>query len=191
LTPEAEVGLIGEIIILKNIIEACGSASTAMNSWKGPHLGIHDFLLGTGGIEVKTTASYGAFPARISSKEQLDDSLVQPLFLAGVRLKQDAQGMTLPEFVDEAKRMMLEDTSLVERFENLLIEVGFAETYKKTYTRRFDVVEIFSFRINDSFPRLTTKNLRAEIKSATYEIDLTSISGPRLGIETVIKELLA
>jgi len=83
LSPEAEIGLFGELMVLQSILESGVAPSTALEGWVGPIEGLQDFTLGTGAIEVKATLSTKGFPARIGSLEQLDDSTRQPLFVAG------------------------------------------------------------------------------------------------------------
>jgi len=88
LSPEAEIGLTGELMLLRAIINAGVPSALAIESWVGPLDAIQDFALGTGALEVKATLSAVGFPAKIGSLEQLDDSTRQPLFVAGVRLRQ-------------------------------------------------------------------------------------------------------
>lgn len=75
----------------------------ALESWVGPLNAVRDFEIGTGAIEVKTTISAVGFPAKIGSLEQLDDSARQPLFLAGVRLRQGETGQNLSELVADIR----------------------------------------------------------------------------------------
>jgi hypothetical protein len=89
LSEEAEQGLFGELVMLERMIGAGVPAGSVLDAWQGPLDGLQDFVVGTGAIEVKTTHSAGGFPATISSLEQLDESLRQPLFVAAVRLALD------------------------------------------------------------------------------------------------------
>jgi SPP1 family holin len=47
---------------------------------------------------LKSLSSNG-FPVRVGSLEQLDDSIRQPLFLAGVRFSQNISGQNLYELI--------------------------------------------------------------------------------------------
>ena len=97
LGPEAEVGLFGELELLRDIILAGLPAIVAVRAWQGPLDGVQDFALGVGAIEVKCTVSPGSFPATVGSLDQLDDSLGSGRFtLPGVRLALTAWGRTLP-----------------------------------------------------------------------------------------------
>ena len=75
LSQEAEVGLFGEMVVLKALLEAGVPVEVVLNAWQGPLDGLHDFLIGSGAIEVKTTLSTNGFPATVNSLEQLDESL--------------------------------------------------------------------------------------------------------------------
>jgi hypothetical protein len=75
-------------MLLRAIINAGVPSALAIESWVGPLDAIQASALGTGALEVKATLSAVGFPAKIGSLEQLDDSTRQPLFVAGVRLRQ-------------------------------------------------------------------------------------------------------
>jgi hypothetical protein len=109
LSAEAEQGLFGELVVLERMLEADIPAEIVLNAWQGPINGVHDFALGIGAIEVKTSLSAGRFLATISSLEQLDEKLRQPLFFAAVRLGLDPAGTTLPT-IAEIIRTRLTDT---------------------------------------------------------------------------------
>lgn len=55
LGPEAEIGLVGELLALSTIIDAGLPAAIACEAWIGPLDGLRDFEIGTGGIEVRAT----------------------------------------------------------------------------------------------------------------------------------------
>src|SRR5437870_233713 len=70
LAPEAEIGLIGELVFLRSIMEVITQSATVIDSWLGPLNGIQDFVLGTGAVEVKTTIAASGFPATIECLDQ-------------------------------------------------------------------------------------------------------------------------
>src|SRR5699024_6198251 len=99
LSADAELGLVGELCIMQEMIEQGVPLFTAVDAWQGPHDGLHDYLLAGGAIEVKSTLASEGFPVKIASLEQLDNSHSQPLFLAGLRFSVESTGMTLPQLV--------------------------------------------------------------------------------------------
>ncbi|EKN4900068.1 PD-(D/E)XK motif protein, partial [Yersinia enterocolitica] len=85
LSPEAELGLVGELYFMTILLDSQLPPMEVLSAWVGPDDAPQDFLLGDGAIEVKATMSSSGFPVRISSLEQLDDAVASPLFLAAVR----------------------------------------------------------------------------------------------------------
>jgi hypothetical protein len=189
LSAEAETGLFGELIILDTLVSSGMPAIDAVNAWQGPVDGIQDFLIGTGAIEVKTTASQGSFPAKISSLEQLDNSLVQPLYLAGVRVALHDSGITLPAFAQTVRLKFSSDSTARSIFENRLIQAGLLEAHVDSYTRCFVHSSTVTFHVNEEFPRLTAGNVGIEIRKARYELDLALIKQPDAGIDRAIADL--
>ena len=177
------------LIVLDTLISTGMPTIDAVNAWQGPVDGIQDFLIGTGAIEVKTTASQGSFPAKISSLEQLDNSLVQPLYLAGVRVALHDSGMTLPAFAQTVRLKFSSDSTARSIFENRLIQAGLLEAHVDSYTRCFVHSSTVTFHVNEEFPRLTAGNVGIEIRKARYELDLALIKQPDAGIDRAIADL--
>lgn len=172
LSTEAEVGLHGELVVLRSILDAAVPASKAVTLWVGPQGGIQDFRIGSGAIEVKTTISANSFPARIFSLEQLDDDLVRPLFVAAVRLKLDETGANLAERVKEIADKLSSNSSTLRAFENRVLQAGFSPIMADRYPRRFCEAGLRVLAVSGSFPRLTRTGIRRGILAANYEIDI-------------------
>lgn len=189
LSPEAEIGLIGEITMLLAIIQAGVPAALAIESWVGPLDGIQDFVLGTGALEVKATLSPVGFPARIGSLEQLDDSVRQPLFVAGARLRQTENGKTLPDFVG-AQRVAIKGDAEAERLlAERLLAAGYFDAHADRYSRRFDLAGTRVIKVADGFPRLTPGSAPAGVLKAMYEIDLDKATGENVDTEGALKKM--
>jgi hypothetical protein len=189
LSPEAEVGLFGELELLRALISAGVPPTAAVDAWKGPLDGVQDFRIGTGAIEVKSTVSSSSFTALVGSLDQLDDSLTRPLFLAGVRLALTISGRTLPEQVGEMRDLMSDEPAARGIFDNRLISAGFLAVTTERYTRKFSRVGIRVLHVSEGFPRLTRANVALEIRKARYEIDLDLVSTGDVGIEYVLEQL--
>ena len=189
LSPEAEIGLVGEITLLAAIIEAGVPAAAAVESWVGPLDGIQDFELGTGAIEVKATLSSAGFPARIGSLEQLDDAARQPLFVAGVRLCQTAGGQNLPDFVGTLRASITGNAEAHRMFAERLLSAGYLDAHADRYPRRFELARIRLIEVGQGFPRLTPGAVPAGVLKAMYEIDLDKAPGECVGPEAVLKKM--
>ena len=189
LSPEAEIGLIGELTLLRAFIDAGMPAAAAIDSWVGPFDGIQDFEIGFGVLEVKATLAAQGFPAKIASLEQLDDSLRQPLFLAGARLHQMETGQNLVNFVDAVRHFAKGDAEAARLLSDRLIAAGFIDAHIERYPRRFVVAEVRVIEVSGSFPRLTAGTVPLGIMRAMYEIDLDKALGDDVGVVIALRKL--
>ena len=189
LGPEAEVGLFGELEVLCDLISAGMRASDAVDAWKGPFDGLQDFEIGNGAIEVKSTVSSSGFLAQVASLDQLDDTLVQQLYLAGIRLALTPLGKTLTELVGEMRLQLFGESEARVVFDSCLLHAGFLNSVSKRYIRRFSRVGTTIFQVSDDFPRLTRMNVAGAIVRARYEIDLDLVPAGEVGIEYVLAQL--
>lgn len=189
LSPEAEIGLVGELTLLEAIIDAGVPLAVAIESWVGPLDGVQDFALGTGALEVKATLSATGFPARIGSLEQLDDSTRQPLFLAGACLRQTVTGLSLPDWVAAMREAAKDDAEAFRLLSERLIAAGYFDAHAERYARRFSLVETRVIEVKEDFPRLTPGRVSAGITRATYEIDLDKAEGDNVAVVDALKQL--
>jgi hypothetical protein len=189
LSPEAEVGLFGEIGFLCDLMRAGLLSTTAAEAWKGPLDGLQDFALGSGAIEVKSTVSPRGFPGTVGSLEQLDDSLTRPLFLVGVRLALDVSGRTLPELIDELRDLLRAEPAALAVFDNRLLHAGFLDATAERYTRRFSRAGDRMLCVTGSFTRLTRANVAIEIRTVRYEIDLDLIPTGDVRLVDALRQL--
>ncbi len=175
LSPESEIGLFGELILLKSLIDLGLLKKIVLDSWVGPLNKIQDFELGTGAIEVKSTISSNRFQLKIGSLEQLDDSIRQPLYIAAIRLHQIDAGVNLTELIFSIKNLLSDDRTVERIFSEKLLEAGYIEIHAPLYIRKFKLAELKIISIDNNFPRLLTSNVPKGIIRATYDLDLDKI----------------
>jgi hypothetical protein len=186
LNPEAELGLIGELVCLERLISAGLDAHAAVDGWRGPLDGLQDFEIGGGAVEVKSTLSRDGFPITIMSLEQLDDSVRQPLFLFGCRFALAADGFTLCDRVQFMRVALESDPAAAARFENALLLAGFVDEHSTHYTRSFIVSDASFVHVDKAFPRLVPANVPTAIRRVRYEMDLDATAGRTFSIEDVL-----
>lgn len=189
LSAEAEVGLVGELTALGSIIDAGVPADIAAGAWVGPLGGLRDFEIGTGGMEIKSTLSANGFPARIGSLDQLDDSVRQPLFVAGVRLRQADAGRGLPDCVERLRDIVRGDAEAERALSERLLSAGYFDGHAEQYSRRFLHVETRVVEVVEGFPRLTPGRVPQGIVRAAYEIDLDRAPSSDVGFGLALKKL--
>lgn len=189
LGPEAEVGLVGELLTLSTLIKAGVPAATVCEAWLGPLDGLRDFEIGTGGVEVKSSLTIAGFPARIGSLEQLDDSVRQPLFVVGVRLRQVADGQSLPSLVESMRDIVRGDAEAERLLSERLVAAGYFDAHAERYARQFVAAGTRIVEVAEGFPRLTPGRVPAGVSRASYEIDLDKAPGAGLAVEQMLRKL--
>ena len=189
LSPEAEVGLFGELVFLKALISEGVEPFSAVDSWDGPLRGLQDFVLGSGAVEVKTTIAIEGFPAKIGSLEQLDDSVKKPLYLCAVRLKTSGSGKTLPELANHIRDDLSYDLSALAEFDNRLLRAGLFEAHYESYKRHFSVVECKNLLVDGHFPRLIPATVPGALRTVRYELDLDQVAVAIVEPEEMYKQL--
>ncbi|BDB22681.1 PD-(D/E)XK motif protein [Cupriavidus sp. P-10] len=189
LSAEAEIGLFGELLLLRAMLDEGLDASTACEGWRGPLRGLRDFELGTGGIEVKSTLSSLGFRAKVGSLEQLDDTERQPLFLVAVRLRQIQSGQSLPDAVEMLRDIVAGDSVAERLLAERLIASGYRDQHVDSYTRRFEVAQTRVLRVDQGFPRLTPYSVPHGVEHASYEIDIDKADAATLDLHCALSEL--
>lgn len=172
LSPEAELGLAGEIFFMALLLDAGVSHENVLSGWVGPDDAPQDFLLGDGAIEVKATMSSSGFPVRIGALEQLDDAVASPLFLAAVRFAAGEGGATLPEMVAEVERRLEGEPGAADLLWERLMVAGYSDAHAGQYSRRFEPKDRRVFSVSEGFPRLTPGVVPTGVTRAVYEINL-------------------
>lgn len=189
LGPEAELGLMGELCLLRHLIDEGVLLFSAVQGWKGPLDGLHDFQIGMGAIEVKSTMATEGFPVKITSLDQLDESQCPPLFLAALRFGSADSGMSLPEAVTDLRCLLEPDSAATRLFEQALHQAGYLDMQAENYTRRFSLSEIRMHLVDAEFPRLTPFSISTAIRRAQYELDLALIPADNHLLVDVLEQL--
>lgn len=189
LSPEQEIGLLGELTVLSAIMDAGVAPELAMRAWVGPEDANQDFEIGTGAIEAKATISQTGFPARISSLGQLDDAALQPLFVAGVRLAQTPSGKTLPEAIDLIRQSISGNQEALRLFKDKVFEAGYHPAHADGYARKFAAHPPRAVEVAKGFPRLTHGTVPIGITEAKYTIEMDAALRQGVDIAAALKKL--
>lgn len=167
------MGLIGEILFLRNVLGKKIGLSEAIKSWSGQELTHKDFSRDDKWYEVKAI-SRGHSSVRISSLEQLESDKIGELVVVSLEKMSPAyNGLTLNNLILETRQMF---TSR-EESDDFLSKVSLqGYEYHKFYDDYvFELSSITSYTVNESFPKLTSKNVPSAISKANYDISLTDI----------------
>jgi hypothetical protein len=171
LSLDAQTGLFGELYFLRTLLDRDVPASHAVIAWDGPLHGAQDFRIGSGAVEVKSSAAIEGFAAKINSLEQLDDSDGNPLFLLALRFEIQLGSIRLPDLVSQLRERFSSEGTLTP-FEGRLRAVGYEDIHASDYDRPLALTEQRAFRMGQGFPRLFRGNIAAGIRRGSYEIEI-------------------
>ncbi|XDZ51501.1 PD-(D/E)XK motif protein [Neisseriaceae bacterium CLB008] len=189
LSPEAELGLVGELEILYRLLSLNIPTPEVIASWKGPLGGIKDFEFRNGAVETKSTISRAGMIVKIGSLEQLDISKVSPLFLNGNMFSISPEGQTLVDRVNLVATKLKSYPGELAKFNNLLLRCGYLESDAECYIRKFKVEKSLFWLVDENFPRLVPENIAVYINKAQYEINLTPLMIDSVEMKIVVQRL--
>lgn len=186
---EAVIGLVGELLFARHLSGVAG-LQPAVDAWKGPVRGLHDFLRHSHAVEVKTTA--GVAPLiEVSTLDQLEDIGLSALLLAHIRLVEAPTGLTLPTLVSALRDDIQRSAPASLRpFSDALLAAGYADVDAEIYgDLAFQLVDITFYRVREGFPRLTRAAVPIGVTDARYRLDARALQ-PYLIDQTAVNGLL-
>ncbi len=173
LTEPEIMGLIGEILFLKNILSKEIGLSEALKSWSGQELTHKDFSCDNRWYEVKTI-NRGNPNVRISSLEQLDSEKDGELIVFSMEKMSAAyNGVTLNKLILETRQMFLSR----EESDDFLAKVALQGYEYNNYYDDFvfEISNVMRYAVGKEFPKLTSANVPEAIAKASYDISLSEI----------------
>lgn len=168
------LGLIGEILFLKEFLIPKYGEKVALQGWSGQELTHKDFSYDKEWYEIKTILD-ASVSIKISSLEQLDSDLPGKLSVYKLeKMSPEFTGISLNSLVHETAESF-SGTELRDTFLDKVSSQGFSfrEEYDDFVYRQ---KEIMHFCVDGDFPRLCRKDVPKAILKATYEIALTEMA---------------
>jgi len=161
-------GLYAELCFLEHLIE--NTTPRALDSWQGPHNGLHDFVMENYAVEVKSYMSQQS--VRILNERQLDPHSSNKLFLATFHIQEDPSGISINEKIEILEKKFAGKLKL--QFISTLNDSGYFKTHA-IYYEKFLLKENTRslYQINTDFPSNKVLNLNPEIFNIKYQLDLT------------------
>lgn len=173
LTEPAIMGLIGELLFLKDDLSVRIGLSAALRSWSGQEVTRKDFSIDDSWFEIKTI-SRGNPCVRISSLEQLSSDHEGELVVYALeKMSAEYNGITLNKLVLDILKMF----SSQEDKDLFMTKVSIQGYEYNNYYDDF-VFELSSktrYVVNKDFPKLTSADVPRAITKVSYDILLTEI----------------
>ena len=186
LTIERQKGLFGELTFLNTLLDAGLNSEVVLLAWTGPDMERRDYLLNGIGVEVKTTAAN--YPVlKISNETQLEINALEflSLVLYSMEVRRGNQ-QTLVNLVNSIK-VKLDSLSEIELFRLKLSQYGYFTEDEGYYeSREFIIRDVYSYRVEDNFPRLIPQNIPIGVFYSSYKIELSSCESYRLSFEEIV-----
>jgi hypothetical protein len=172
------MGLIGELLFLRDFMIPTYGDDIALQSWSGQDLTHKDFSLKDTWYEVKAIST-GKPTVRISSLEQLQSVIEGELAVFQLEKMSPAyEGVTLNKIATGILKTLSsqenKDYFISKLFDsNYSFESGYNDyVYEITLGERF--------HITDSFPKLTRNDVNEAIVKVQYDILLSEIQGYKI-----------
>lgn len=193
LSPEEQRGLIGELLVLRDIFLMAMPVGKAVTAWKGPFGGPKDFAIGGICVEVKTRRSGVASTVIVSSEHQLDTVGLDWLFLYVVELTDTASvsapGFTLNELAATIREAISDsDRGAVDLFEAAISAAGYR--WEDDYSSwRWTQGSPKLFSVSDKFPRISASGLSSGISHVRFSISLSACEPFSTNLPTLLDKL--
>jgi hypothetical protein len=168
---ERQIGLIGELLVLRHLI--AGSGIALLDAWIAPTPEPHDFRIGNREFEVKTTVA----PRRIHTvhgAEQLVPSRECSLHLVSVLLGPPGAGtgFSLKALVDALSTCWAGDLGRQNKFRELLAGSGYRDLDAQHYTRQYALRRPLAVvAIDEQFPAITRPAIQKVLGAEAQRID--------------------
>ena len=177
--PQQE-GLFGELYLLKHmLLQKIGVAENEIvDTWHGmeEERAVRDFQGGNWVVEVKTTATNRPQKVTINGERQLDDTLVENMFLFHCSVDvSNASGITLPDMVEVVRSLLAHSFIARALFEEKLYHTGYQDKDIEHYKDSHYLIRSDKFyKVADEFPRIRENELRPGVGEVHYSIVLAA-----------------
>lgn len=191
LSDEAQRGLYGEIYFLRFFLSNTLDKNYCLKSWLGPEKSIQDFQYSNWAVEVKTTHGNNHQKIHITSERQLDDSIIEKIFLFHLSLDvRVGNGESLNTLIDEVSEILNNNTIASNLFKLKLLESGYYDIHKPLYDERgYTIRQENLYLVSGNFPRITENQIPIGVGDVRYSIVLSESEEWRINHETLLREI--
>jgi len=191
LTLAEQIGLFGEIWVLRNVLIP-NIGARACSLWSGPDSERHDFIGDNAHIEVKTTTK-SEDKHEISRMDQLRAPYGKRLLFASIQLERSEGGeKTLATLIDEVIAALGLDGIAIDGFESRLAKMRWHDGLRQSSElKKFNLRDAQFFEVEGSFPRLPDAYVPPRgITAIKYTINISSRSVlDRGAVDGIIKSM--
>ncbi len=193
LTTGEVIGLVGELLFLRDQVMPRAGVAGGVGAWRGAHREEQDFAIGAWQVEVKTQLSTSDQRLLISSEAQLDTAGSRLLLCHQAVARAPAGGgaVSLNALIDYLTRQITAAGPVaLEQFEEALEACRYArrEEYDEP---QWLLTDRRLFEVRDDFPRLTPAMLPAGVHAVSYAILLSACQSFAVDLDDTLAEVFA
>jgi hypothetical protein len=168
-------GLLGELLFLEKQLDKMLSYHIAVQGWAGADSADQDFMYPDGWYEVKSIVA-SATSVSISSIQQLDCLEEGELVVMRIdKTAPDRSGaISLNDVGQRLKSKLLSDEAALDLFQAKLTSYGYIDLQEYA-EQKYYYSGKQSYRVDDTFPKLTAQTIPSQITAAHYELNLPSL----------------
>jgi hypothetical protein len=192
LSPEEQLGLFGELLLLRDAFVANLPPSDAVACWTGPLGDEQDFgyrgnLLETKSVRITRDKSF-----TVNSAAQLDTSsgnIMVAFQTISVSDRAPPHGVTLNALVHQIRSQLGTNAAAISEFDMRLAGSNYFQDPE--YDRlHFMPASRRIFEVLDSFPRIETGDLRPGLSKISYTVDVTRCLPFEIDAQTAVSRIL-
>lgn len=191
LSDEAQRGLYGEVYFLRLFLNKTEDKNYCLKSWLGPEKSVQDFQYSNWAVEVKTTHGNNHQKIHITSERQLDDSIIEKIFLFHLSLDiRTRNGESLNALIDEVIGLLKDNTAATNLFRLKLLEYGYFDNHKPQYEDKgYNIRQENIYKVSGNFPRITESIIPVGVGDVKYSIVLSESEEWRIDKEFLFSEI--
>lgn len=191
LSDEAQRGLYGEVYFLRVFLNKSTDKNYCLKSWLGPEKSVQDFQYSNWAVEVKTTHGNNHQKIHITSERQLDDSIIEKIFLYHLSLDiRVSNGESLNTLIDEVLELLNDSTMASNLFRLKLLEYGYFENHKPLYDDKgYNIRQENIYRVSGNFPRIAESIIPIGVGDVRYSIVLSESEEWRIDQQKLFIEI--
>ena len=176
MSEQSRKGLVGELLFLEGRLLSSEFPLSTVQGWAGADSADQDFVYPDGWFEVKSI-SLSSVSVTISSLEQLDCADAGALVIQRIeRVSPDkANSFSLNDVVYRIFAALADESDALDLFRTKLSAYGYIDLQEYSEQKYYHT-ETVLYRVDESFPRLTAKDVPTQITSARYELSLPALA---------------
>lgn len=154
---QAQLGLMGELSVLNNLVLKQLKPQKALEAWKGPSRGLHDFVFELCHIEVKSSIGFNNRRFVIKGENQLSPPPEKQLYILNPVFEVYDDGRSLSDMVASVKMLISSDRIAMDIMETMLAKAGYHQVHSEYYLTeglKLSFSSIITYQVGDGFPRL-------------------------------------